>query len=107
VDTLSGIYIIYNGIEELQYSNIGKIDIIPNPNKGEFLLSVVKSGGQVEIDELEIWDMEGRLIRNIPEHFIGAKYEKHINVSELGAGVYIIKLKNKDEIGLERIIIQR
>ena len=107
VDTLSGIYIIISGIEEVNQQAFGQIDIYPNPNGGLFSLEVSKSVGQVEIEEIEIWDIEGRFIRNIPANYKGIKYETKLDLSDIQSGIYILKLKAKGEIGLRKFVIQK
>ncbi|NPD85950.1 T9SS type A sorting domain-containing protein, partial [Lentimicrobium sp. L6] len=107
VDTLSGIYIIFTGIEELNQQAFGQIDIYPNPNEGHFSLAVSKTAGQVEIEEIEIWDLEGRFIRRISANYKGLQYEAELDFTELQSGVYLLKLKNGEEIGLRKFVIQK
>ena len=107
VDTLSGIYIIISGIEDVNQQAFGQIDIFPNPNRGLFNLVIGKTEGKVEIEDIEIWDIEGRFIRKIPVNYTGIKYETTIDLLNIQSGFYLIKVKAQDEIGLRKFLIQR
>lgn len=77
--------------------------IAPNPNGGAFSLSF--NFNFYDDFNLSIFTVDGKLvyIENLP-NFIG-EYNKKINLSDLGPGLYIIKLSTNKEVSSQHIIV--
>jgi len=56
---------------------------------------------------VEIWDMDGRLIKDLHIQFKGERYFDYLNLSNVEPGMYFVKVKNKEEVGVVKFVIQR
>ncbi|MDP2722156.1 MAG: T9SS type A sorting domain-containing protein [Bacteroidales bacterium] len=80
------------------------ISIFPNPNHGSFTLAFNESLTDVSI---EVCDIIGQVIyRELLSGRLAAGYSKPVNIPNITAGVYIIRLQNKQDIVSKRMIIQ-
>lgn len=66
------------------------------PNPAHFTLTV--NHDQVEIEQLELWDLSYRLIRK--------EKNKSIAVADLPPGLYILKIKTKDRFLVTKVVVQ-
>jgi hypothetical protein len=78
-----------------------KFSIHPNPNHGEFELSVNRDISGV----LEIFNSVGDLVYQQTCYFAAGE-KKAINLHSLSAGFYIIKISASDQIHQQRLIIK-
>lgn len=67
----------------------GKFEIYPNPSNGEITCTADQN-----LEGIEVWNMEGKLIRTV---LVDGK-QTNLDLSQLRAGVYLIKLSTADEI---------
>ena len=81
----------------------GNVSIYPNPT--DQLLNIAFNS-QVRKVTLYITDMKGREIHRESMENIKAGTIRQINVSHYTKGVYFMKLMNKDQIIIEKIVIQ-
>lgn len=79
------------------------IDIQPNPSTGAFYLG----GSLSEPTIMTISAMDGRQVYTEALLDHGGYTTVHIDVPDLRAGMYIIRLENKAEFGVKKLIIQR
>ncbi len=100
VDTLSGIYLGRS-------SHNSQMVIYPNPNNGHFILEANKNDEELEISSIEIWGIRGRLIRKIETYYRGYNYSEVIDLTELQPAVYILKLKNNNDVMPMKFVIQK
>jgi hypothetical protein len=109
VDTNSGIFIDYTGIDEYDKLPFGSLSVFPNPNNGHFYLDIQKSEriNSLNIQAVELWDMEGRLIKDFHISYQGERYLSNFNLDDVQPGMYFIKVKNNDEYGVKKFVIQR
>ena len=93
---------IYTGINNFKVQN--NVSIIPNPNNGIFKLELgtdfIINNKQFQI---EILDINGKTIRNLE---ISNALDKFINLSFLKKGIYFIKIFNKSEFMVKKMIIK-
>lgn len=92
------------GIKEI--TNNSSVDIIPNPNNGNFVLSYHLSSQSVITNyELGVTDVIGRKVytTNIP----GGDGKQIINVSNLGNGVYFYQIKNEKETLRGKFVVEK
>lgn len=75
-----------------------EIMITPNPTSG--LLTISKPEDTV-IQEITVWDMEGRLLKRINH-----ESNSTISLEEFSRGMYIVKLLTENDEIVERIIVQ-
>jgi hypothetical protein len=66
-----------------------KFEIYPNPSNGEITCTADQN-----LEGIEVWNMEGKLIRTV---LVDGK-QTNLDLSQLTAGVYLIKLSTADEI---------
>ncbi|NPD45899.1 T9SS type A sorting domain-containing protein, partial [Lentimicrobium sp. S6] len=109
IDPEHGIYMAPTGLDELDDLGFGSIGLFPNPNSGQFYLEILKSENisRLDINSIELWDMEGRLIKDLGIKFKGDHYLAQLNLSDIEPGMYFIKVKNKEEFGVVKFVIQR
>ena len=84
-----------SGIDKYAFEKA--LTIYPNPNRGQFMVR----HEQYTMDQLQVFDMEGRLLRTIT----CSGQEAKVDISTLAAGSYILKaMSNKQVIGIKRIV---
>jgi arabinogalactan endo-1,4-beta-galactosidase len=77
--------------ESLEIENNQLFSIFPNPSNQ---LITVKSSRDI-IKSMKIYDITGKLIKNIDEAF---ELSKTINISELQVGIYVLKINNSKSL---------
>ena len=109
VDTASGIFTDYTGLGEFDQLPFGSLSVFPNPNNGSFHLDIQKSESIsiLDIQSVELWDMEGRLVKNFNVKYKGDRYLSNFELNDVQPGMYFIKVKNNDDIGVAKFVIQR
>jgi uncharacterized repeat protein (TIGR03803 family) len=83
-----------------------KMDLFPNPNKGEFTLRIDNSSAQInELYNIDIYNVTGVLIsqRTVKG---GMRITQDINLETISKGIYFLRLTSKDNIITTRFIIQ-
>ena len=78
--------------------------VYPNPTKGIF--NVVIEGTVAQSFNLEIMNLEGRLIESRKIYVNQAQYTEQFNLSTYPKGVYIIRLMNEGVIVTKKLIVQ-
>jgi PKD repeat protein len=108
LDPETGIYIDFTGLDELEDMSFGSIGVMPNPSNGQFYLEILKAEHRADLDiqAIELWDMDGRLVKDLGIDFRGQHLITHMNLSDVEAGMYFIKVKNRGEVGIAKIVIQ-
>ncbi|MDP1801876.1 MAG: PKD domain-containing protein [Bacteroidota bacterium] len=83
------------------------VKIYPNPNNGEFILSINNIDIKAKTTDVLIFNTLGQVIfRNTYENENGELHKK-INIDELPGGAYILKLNNGTQNYTGRFIIQK
>jgi hypothetical protein len=93
-DTSNCTNVVSLGIVENDFSQA--ISIFPNPNNGTFTISAVENS------ELEITDINGRVIK----HMMLTKAETEIELSNEKNGVYFVKFTKDGASAVKRVVIQ-
>jgi len=75
--------------EGIHQNYMENVKIAPNPTTGELTID----NGQLTIDNIEIFDVYGRKL--LSNHLIVSSSHHLINISELSAGVYFVKISTK------------
>ena len=84
------------GVGELGITNY-KLRVYPNPTTGEFTIN----NEQLTIHNIEIIDIYGK---KVFEQKAEGRKQKEINISELKAGIYFVKITTEKGIGTQKII---
>jgi hypothetical protein len=90
-------------IEEVKNSDFD-FDIYPNPNEGAFKLMV---GSEVEIEDFtwEVVDLSGKVVQSESvSRSSGSVSLVDINISDLSAGVYSLRISDTSKVSVRRII---
>ena len=90
------VYEFQSDVGIAEEGNAALVDVFPNPSNGVFYLQQVN-----ERLEIKLTDLKGASI--IQKEVID---DTQIDISELPAGVYILKIENSQGIQLERIVKQ-
>ncbi|HXD93896.1 MAG TPA: T9SS type A sorting domain-containing protein, partial [Bacteroidia bacterium] len=94
-DTTINTFVASLGIDQI--SNIGKVNIYPNPTNGNFIIET----NTTEKQTIEIFDVAGKMVLN---QSINGK--TNIEASNLDNGMYFIQVKTNDNIYTQKIIVQ-
>ncbi len=90
------------GVEQTN-KTVSNIKVFPNPANNEFTVRMLVPGrSKVDID---IFDETGKLIKSKPGIEEVSFFEETINTSEL-SGLYIVRIKTKDQVKMRKVIIQ-
>ena len=84
------------GIEELKIEN-GELSIYPNPTTGELTIT----NYELRIENVAIFDVYGR---NVLPHTAYRIPHTVIDISELQAGIYFVRITTEKEIVMKKII---
>ena len=84
-------------IDELRMEN-GELTIYPNPTTGQLTID----NGQLTIDNVEVFDVYGRKVGAYP----CGRPETTINISELPAGVYFLRIKTEQGEVVKKVVKQ-
>lgn len=90
-------------VDGIQEHDGFSFQIAPNPNDGLFDLSFGSASSSDFI--ISVYSTDGKLIYlETLSKFSGA-YNKQINLSNFGSGMYLIKLQNEKQLSVQRIIV--
>ena len=80
-----------------------KIDLFPNPNRGQFTLALDGIYGDIDCS---IFNMAGQTLRswNYDKVYLG--WKTAIDVSEFASGMYILKIQSKDGVKNIKLMIK-
>ena len=83
-----------------------ELEVYPNPSSGEITLL---ASGQEALGALflEISSIQGKTL--ITEHFTApeSQFSKTLDLKNLAAGIYMLKLSSKEAVVTQKIIIQK
>lgn len=85
---------------ELNTTTEWDVEIYPNPTEGDLHISVVNVNTDTNLS-LEVVGMDGAIIFNIDR--VGAK--EVVNLRELPGGLYLIRVKNGEEVKTKKIVV--
>ncbi len=77
--------------------------VYPNPNNGEFNISISEVKGNVNI---EIYNLMGKMVHKQTENNISGKNTVSMNLSNLAKGVYIAVVKSGNTVNTEKVVIK-
>jgi PKD repeat protein len=89
------------GVNEQDAAN--SIRIFPNPNSGNFMLSVNHSTATDYL--IEIHNALGQLISTEKISIVSGKFEKNISLSQFGTGVYFLSLNHDGQVDMKRVVV--
>ncbi len=78
------------------------VSIFPNPNNGQFTLSIVGAEGNMN---MEIVNLAGQVVY-VQSIEANSNFSTDIDVSEFSTGVYYIKLSNNKGVKINKLIIK-
>ena len=79
------------------------ISVYPNPGNGRFFLSFISD--LTEHAKLSIYNVEGRLIRDISSTQL--TQQMYLDLQTEAAGVYVLRLENAGEVFVKRLVIRK
>ena len=95
-DYVPGFYLVKSSTLSVDDNSLSNFSLYPNPS----INSVELNSTNTPISEISIYDLSGKLL-------LSKKYNSEINinlnVSNLGAGIYLLKINNKKSIKLIKI----
>ena len=82
--------IVVDDCSSISENSILSISVIPNPNNGEFILSI--EGGNTNDIVLEIYSQLGKVVYSEQLDQNSSTVNKSLKLSHLADGIYIIKV---------------
>lgn len=98
--TMSDVY-IFTGMGEIR--GMHSFNVFPNPSNGQLNIEV-QSTKNLRL-KLEVFDQSGKLIYKERDAFSPGE-RKHLNLSELGPGIYMLRASNGSGFVQQRVVIQ-
>ena len=83
--------------------SIANLKTFPNPASD--ILTISFTNG-VPNNTLELYDMQGRLVKELFSGKIAGEFSESYSVSDLSPGIYILNIQNEKGFKQERIIVQ-
>lgn len=103
--TATSASVVIEGVGLNENGTAVSIAVFPNPSNGIFTLQV---GNLMEENmRIDIIDINGKIITNMNVKEIGKDYTQNIDLSNVAAGTYFIKLSTTKGSVTERIVIVR
>jgi alpha-tubulin suppressor-like RCC1 family protein len=79
------------------------VTVVPNPSNGNF--TVLVEGGQSKSLSMVIYNALGQVVYQVSDHNIeGSTYSKNIDIHNLAAGVYVLKVSSSGSTWTKKII---
>lgn len=78
------------------------ISLYPNPNEGQF---VIRNSGTSREATVEIMNAQGQIVYRA-ERFLNANQNLEINLGEVAAGMYLIKVSSDTNVAVDRLIVR-
>ncbi len=90
------------GVEGSSLAN--GVNVYPNPNSGEFTVSINANVGDVK---MEILDMQGRVVYASAENNVQIGFTKQISMNEMPNGIYMLRLTSNDGRRIIKISVMK
>ena len=87
--------------DENNLSEVLGLSIYPNPSAN---VVTIANPNMLKLELINIFDINGRLIKSHPINKDTSNYKTNINISELDTGVYIFEIKSNNGTEIKRII---
>lgn len=81
----------------------GALSIQPNPNNGQFTISVEVAKAQDLA--LEVMDPQGKVVYEQALNGFAGTYRRDLDLSGMSAGVYLLKLKRGDQRSTHKVVV--
>ena len=92
------------GVPVIEVDNQISWDIHPNPTNGEFILGL--NSEQLDIINIEIYDITGKIVYSKTNHTVWAKNSMVINLGDSPSGLYIVHISGKGVNETKKLIIE-
>lgn len=102
--SISDEYTITVGVEDDAYSNIDFMSVYPNPAQGTINIETELS--EVSVGNIEIIDINGSTVFNESNISFGRHFKRSLDVSDISAGTYFLRIRIGDDIRISRIIVE-
>jgi hypothetical protein len=89
------------GVTETALTN--NVTVYPNPNSGEFTISVHATMGDLNI---EILDMQGRVVYAAQENNVQAGFTSRVSLSGMANGIYMVRLTSAATQQMIKVAVQ-
>lgn len=92
------------GVDEYQDVDF---KVYPNPTSAILNVECTMNNELLKSTEIQVMDAYGKLVRTVETRFIASSQRSQINISELSAGVYFVKLVADDRVIAVRKIVKQ
>jgi len=92
---------VVSGINNSEFSKA--VSVYPNPSKGVFAIAMPTTTDKAAV--ITVSDALGRVVYNKTEKLNGA-YNGQINLSNFGAGVYMLNIQTGENISMRKLVIE-
>jgi hypothetical protein len=90
------------GVNEQTLAN--GISVYPNPNNGSFTVAV---NANAENMLIEVTDLQGRIVFSSKENNVTPGFSKQINIDNVAAGMYLMKVSSGSDQQIQKITVQK
>ena len=92
------------GVTEISSADWQNFQCYPNPvNDILSVTALLNDPGNVQ---LSMWNMQGVLVKDFGQSFSGKSYNRNINIGELSAGIYMMKMSSNGKTSTARVVVQ-
>lgn len=92
------------GIEDQAVNGVAAFSVYPNPSNGQFTVSITNTGSKTV--SISIVNILGETVYTFSDNNCPDSVNKQINLENIPAGIYFIKLDTGKDINTQKIIIQ-
>ena len=84
------------------YANVGNLNVYPNPATD--MLNLQFTTANAEMIRCDIVDMNGKCIKSIERQHDGGLFEESVNVSDIAAGIYFLRIRTQEGTTMQKFI---
>lgn len=88
----------------IEENSIANLKTFPNPTTDVLNVSFINEG--ITDNSLKLYDMQGRLVKDLYSGAVSGEFNESFSVRELNSGIYILNIQNEKGFKQERIIVQ-
>jgi hypothetical protein len=98
---------VMSGVGVQPLTNASELAVLPNPNKGTFVITGTLAGSATEELQLEVTDMLGQVVYRGQATATGGKVHESISLGKVANGMYILNLHTGSDNKVFHLVVEQ